>query len=138
MKKLEFILSLILVAFLATSCGSADDAEEYGTKFHDFFKARDYENMVSMISEKGLEASSKEDWIAMFKNVNEKIGDLTSYKKTGFHTKINHGLTTVILNYDIEFGNKIFYAKLYFIKKGNGYKIQKYEFNKDKSKLGDQ
>jgi hypothetical protein len=57
MKKLNSILSFIFVVFLAASCGSAGEAEEFGTKFHEYFKARDYENMVGMISEKGLEAT---------------------------------------------------------------------------------
>ncbi|OQY03359.1 MAG: hypothetical protein B6I20_05205 [Bacteroidetes bacterium 4572_117] len=137
MRKLNFILSFVSIAFFVVSCGSANEAEKFGTEFHEYFKARDYENMVSMISEKGLNATPKEEWIGLFKNVNEKAGDLKSYKKTNFHTSINNGITKVVLSYDIEIGENKFYEKIYFEKHGETYKINMYEFNKDKSKLSE-
>ena len=137
MNKFQLFFSLLFVTLLAVSCDSTNDASEYGKEFHEYFKVKDYDGMANMISEKGLSANPKEDWIGVFEGVNEQFGDLKSYTKTGFNTSINDGITKVTLNYTIKFESETLYEQIEFIKEGEEYKIQFYEFNIDKSELSE-
>lgn len=135
MKKLLNLNLVALVSILILSCGSVGDASKQAEQFHELFKQKNFDQITQMISEEGLEATPAEDWKNLFKTVIEKKGDLKSYKKTGFHTQMNNGVTTVELNYTLNFADETLYEKLTFIKKGDDYKILGWKFNKDKSAL---
>lgn len=135
MRKISSFLSLLLVAFLVVGCDATQDATETGKEFHELLMAGDYDALTEMISEEGLDASSAEDWTDLFMRINES--EIESYKKTGFNTNINNGVTKVTLNYTIELKKEddTYYEEIIFIKKGDEFKLLHFSINKDKSKL---
>ncbi len=138
MNKLQLFFSFLFVALFAVSCGSLGDAGEYGKEFHEHFKANDYEAMALMVSEEGLEATPKEDWIAVFEAANTEYGDIISYKKTGFNMSTSNGTSKIVLSYTLKFETITLYEKLHLIKVGeNEYKVKYYEYNENASKLSD-
>ena len=133
MNKLQLFLSLLLFSILAVSCGSTMDAVEEGKKFHEAYNAGEFQMLANM----SYNSEKVEDALGFYQVMNETYGDFKSFKKTGFHSSINNGITKVVLNYTVEFENfeGKFYEQISFIKDGEVVKISGYNINKDKSKL---
>lgn len=128
MKKL-FPLAILAVLFVTLySCGigvTAKSAEPTANKFYELLKERNYDKIELIIDDA---AGPKEDWIKVLQD-QEVLGNLKSFKKkTGFHTSINNGVTTVELNYVCEYDNGTTDEKLMLKKVDKGFKLAGYEY----------
>ena len=104
----------------AVSCNSVKDATEKGNFFFDSFIEKDYDSMVDLVNDTGLDASPRESWIQYFKDTNAQYGDLKSYKKTGFNIETKNEQTVIELTYSLKFEDKNIEAKIELVKEGNG------------------
>ena len=79
-------------------------------------------------------AGIKDEFYNVFDKHWQSFGKVTSYKKYGFSTNTNNGLTTVLLKYtcETEKGSTV-YEKIKFVKRNGNYKVFQYEYNIDKA-----
>lgn len=97
MKKVYFILILILLVSIATSgCGISSDkaaAENVAAKFFEAVRSKDFDTAITFYSPKFFELNPNVDWLKVLKGVNNKLGDLETYKLVGWHINRYHGIT---------------------------------------------
>lgn len=135
MKKLFFIFFISSLSIFTYNCASVNEADEVAEQFHQFLQNRDFEGITTLLHSKALEATPKNDWIRLFTENAQRNGDLTSFKKTGFNSSINNGIKTVVLDFNIEFGEQQYFERINFQEENGTLKIIYYQFDKNKSKL---
>lgn len=139
MKKIIALSLLFVVPALISACGgigkNANEAEKVGERFYKNLENRDYDIIITMLDPEAVKASPVEDWKRVLEN-KEAYGELESWsKKIGFHSSINNGVSTVTLNYKTKYTQYDFHEKIIFVKRGDKYKILRYEYNTDVNAL---
>jgi len=131
-------LGLFLVGLNFQSCGFAADAEEaekYVDEWYDNLKAKDYDALMAMVDEEGLEANSEEEWRTVLQQ-KEALGEIKSIEKdVGFSANSSDDVTTVTLDYTVEYDLVTIYERIKMVKRGEEYKVLSYQYNEDKSRL---
>ena len=124
-------LLFISISFLMSGCGSGE-ANKVVDEFHQKIEAKEYAYICdNLLSEEAIEATSKEDWMAMFTTI-DSWGELKKRKKaSGFSSKINNGITTVKLKYTFKIDTTLFYERVVTIDDGSGPKILAFSVNTD-------
>lgn len=97
--------AMLLLTFLLSACNFGEAAEEamtYADKFHEHMKNGNEQGMIDMIHEDAL-AADGENFKAFIYSL-KQLGKVKKVKKEmGFNTQISNGVTTVTLNYTVEF-----------------------------------
>lgn len=106
-----------------TQCGSADAGAKTADKFFSAILDGDFEKAAAMVERDPLDST---DIIPNLMAIadNPVNGKLKSFKKSfGFNTKINNGITTVEVPYELKYekGNKSF--NVVIVDRGSGFKI---------------
>lgn len=138
--KFPFVFILVLGATLFTSCGASGDAkkaEKYANEFYRHLKSHNYDAIIPMLDVEALKATPVATWKKILSD-KEVYGDLMKAKKNvGFSSSVSNGNATVALNYTVNYTNYDFYEKIWFVKRGQEYKIWRYEYNEDANNLSD-
>ena len=136
MKHLKlFGISLFFAIFIFSACDSVEEAQVVADEFYEAYNAEDEAKMESLLDKESvIDAGIKDQFYDVFTQHWQVFGKVTSYKKYGFSTNTNNGLTTVLLkfNCETEKGSAV-YEKIKFVKRGDSYKIFQYEYNIDKA-----
>lgn len=96
-----FSLLLISTVFILSSCGlgdTAEKAETFADKYHNFLKAGNETAMLDMIHEEGM-ASDSASFVALIHKMATETTITKVEKKMGFNTSIKNGVATVRLDY---------------------------------------
>jgi hypothetical protein len=130
MKSALLSIGFIFVLLLTmNSCGfgqAKEDAEKAIEVFHQHLDEQNYEAILKMIDPEALQITSKEEWVALFKNINE-YGKMKKIDQDwSFKTNINNGVTTVELSYEVTFENGSIKENFTMRKMGDGFKILGY------------
>ena len=84
----------------------------------------DHASMIKMIHPEGLKVTPEEQWLQIFEDMDE-FGEIQSIKqKPSFHSSYENGVTTVELNYTIEFEAETFNEQLILQKESETFKIK--------------
>ncbi len=122
-----------------SSCG-VGEAEDIGEEFHKRLDAQDYDYIVNnMIDSEALAVTSKDAWFSLFSDMQANWGTPTKREKdTGFKSNYDNGITNVQLDYTLTFDSKIIYERIFFVDRGEGFKISGLFLNEDKDDLHEQ
>jgi len=117
MKRFYFPTFLLLsLSFLLAGCNFGEAAEEamtYADKFHEHMKNGNEQGMIDMIHEDAMSADG-DDFKALIYSL-DQLGKVKKVKKEmGFNTQITNGVTTVTLNYTIEFEDRTMKEEIVF------------------------
>lgn len=136
--KRQSILYFFSLLLVLGSCGFGDaakDAEKYADQFFKHLKTEDYNAIGKMIDEEGLAANSMDEWMSVLEG-KEVCGKLQKVKKKmGFNTSIKNGTTFVSLKYKTTYTDCELHEKLVLVERGKEYKVYRYEYNEDPSKI---
>ena len=83
MKRIYFLISLLLLASLLIGCGTPqeiEDAKGLGQSYYEALKANDFEKAMSFYSLEFFKSTSKGDTLQIMQNLSSKLGDLQSYE----------------------------------------------------------
>lgn len=120
---------IVVSLFTLNSCGLGEakkEAQAAAKIFHKHLKNHNHTSMINMIHPEGLKITPPEQWLEIFEGMDE-FGEVQSIKKdAGFSSNYNNGVTTVELNYTIEFKEKTFNEQIIFQKDGETYKVLGY------------
>jgi hypothetical protein len=116
------------------SCGTGD-ALQVADQFHEKLDNRAFDFICdSLLDEAALEATPREEWMAVFETVSS-WGTITNRKKTNsFSIKTNNGISTVKYNYTMNIGELFFYEALVLRKRGGTHKILNFAINTNKDR----
>lgn len=131
MKKLN-ILSVLLLSvsvLFISACGSVSGAGETGEAFYNHIKNGEYESIVPLLSDEALETTPEQTWVDGIKQINVERGEIESFSKTGFNTEMKNGKTITTLTYKVTYTNGVFTEIITFIKVGEEFKIQFYDYD---------
>ena len=122
-----------------SSCG-VGEAEDIGEEFHKRVDAQDYDYIVNnMIVSEALAVTSKDAWFSLFSDMQANWGTPTKREKdTGFKSNYDNGIINVQLDYTLTFDSKIIYERIFFVDRGEGFKISGLFLNEDKDDLHEQ
>ena len=128
MKTALLSLGFIVVSlFLLNGCGlseSKKEAQSSAKIFHKSMMNHDHASMIKMIHPEGLKVTPEEQWLQIFEDMDE-FGEIQSIKqKPSFHSSYENGVTTVELNYTIEFEAETFNEQLILQKESETFKIK--------------
>ena len=126
MKKISYLLLLLVPIFLFSTCSSISGASETADEFYNHIKNHDYKKVIHLLDKAALDVTPEEIWITGLEDIKEQRGDIEKFSKTGFESKNNNGKTIVILNYKVTYSNGIYNEILTFYKVGEKYKIYDY------------
>ncbi|MEA3452066.1 MAG: hypothetical protein U9Q83_09225 [Bacteroidota bacterium] len=137
MRKINLFISLVIIVSLVAGCKSTWYAGTKGKEFHKLLTSEKYEKLGDMISQEGIVATPKEEWIVFFEDINKLGGNIESIEKIssekedyGDKTKI-----TIIYLLEFEFQEDSFYEEIVFVLDGNKYELLSYSLNKDKDEF---
>jgi len=107
MRGLPVALGLCLAASLSAGCGLGKAKQEAVKVAESYFasvKQKDYRTALALYSAEFFQQTKRDDWLEILKKVNARLGDLKSYRLTGWqvHTNIGRG-TYVALNYRVTY-----------------------------------
>jgi hypothetical protein len=138
MKKLfKFSALIFAVAVMFWGCKALSESDKVVKEFYDDIKAEKYDAFVSLLDTAALTANPAKEWTELASGTVAKIGKLKSYSQTSFNTSIKDGVTKTVLDYTVQYENNTTYDRIVVVKRGTAYKILRWEFNTDKSKLED-
>ena len=129
---LLFFGFVVISLFALNSCGLGEaktEAQAAAKIFHKHMRNRDHESMVNMIHSEGLTLTPKEEWLKLFKGL-DVLGKIKNIKQDmSFHTSIENGVTTVELNYTIDYIKRTMNEQLILKKEGKTFKLIGYSIN---------
>lgn len=128
--KNAFHLLLFFCCIQLSSCG-VNDAENFADLFHAKMDAGEYQYIVDhMIDEEGLRIDSKEQWLAFFEQSEITWGKAQSRETNfDFQSEYNNGITSVELNFEVQYPSKKMYERLYLVDRGEGFKVSGFFLN---------
>jgi hypothetical protein len=114
MKKLARIIILVLIAGILTGCTSTLDksASALADQYYQSVQNKEYNLTLPDFSSSFFEKTSQADWILILENMNNKLGDLKSYKLSNWNERTIEGIgniqsgTTYTLQYDVTYANE--------------------------------
>ena len=128
MKKFHLLLLLIPLTLIACS---TEEAEKLADEYHKKLQAEQDEYIVDhLVDPEQLSLDGRDAWLGLFDLVHSwgKITNVT--KSMGFHKNYNNGVTTVDLDYELEFEPRLtVQEKISLIDRGDGYKVWGVEYN---------
>ena len=123
MKRIGSILALGILLIGIGSCADTKKAEKFADNFFKLLKAKNYSTAANMISRDVLDSTDYNEKLKKYCN-DPVLGKFVSAKKNmGFNTKINNGITTVELPYEVTFENEVRNSTVTLIDKGDGFKV---------------
>jgi hypothetical protein len=128
-KNYTILFFTILSTLISTNCGSISGASEQGDTFYELIQNKQFNEVLDLLDEMALEATSKEEWIRGLENLYSERGKIENFNKTGFNTSIENDENLVRLDYSVTYTNGVFKEQIEFIKKDHEYKIVTYKFN---------
>ncbi len=134
MKKTISILLVVSVMLSLTYCG-VSDSSKVGDDFYQMLKTKDYDKLGALLSDEALAANPKEDWINLFKKLDNAYGTFKSYSRQSFHTGVNGGVHRTELMYEVIYDTDTLYHQMKFIEVGDSYKLSFFRSVSDKSKF---
>jgi len=139
MKTIYILIAIIATGLLSSGffCNSVSQSGKMGDQFYSLLQKNDFNSIIKMLDEDALNEYSQKEWLELFASRNKYLGELKSYKTTGFHKNTTSGLQITKLNYEVHNLNGIVYEEIEFIKRGNDYKILNYQFAPDLAQLSD-
>ncbi|MBL7897550.1 MAG: hypothetical protein JNJ99_03360 [Crocinitomicaceae bacterium] len=134
--KRNFLVILTILTVIVTSCG-VGPAEETADEFHKKLDAGEYDYIVeNLIDEEILNQTGPEVWYNMFDQIEALWGKAKERKQDfGFKSNMNNGVTTVQLDYVVEFEGYTVYERMFLVDRGKGSKISGVFMNEDKATL---
>ncbi len=137
MKTIYIIIGIIVTGFICSGffCNSVTQSGKMGDQFYSHLQENDYNAIIEMLDKDALSAYSKDEWVELLNSRNQYLGNLKSYKNTGFHKNTSNGIEITKLNYEVNNLNGLVYEEIEFIKRGNDYKILNYRFAPDLAEL---
>jgi hypothetical protein len=135
MKK-NLLLILASLTVLITSCG-VGPAEETADEFHKKLDAGEYDYIVdNLIDKETLDQTGEEVWYNMFDQIEALWGKAKERKQDfGFKSNIINGVTSVQLDYVVEFEGYTVYERMFLVDRGQGSKISGVFMNENKATL---
>ena len=125
MKKLSHILIAVI---LLSACGTKnkDAAEREGNRFFNTIKAKEFTRALNFYGEKFYDHVDRDDWRGSLVSLNEKLGDLKSYKLERWKIDTKSGIagTYYSLEYRVAYSNKIAKETLTLLEKENSEEIK--------------
>jgi hypothetical protein len=136
MKKCLLVLITILMIGLSAGCSLDKSAETLGSNYYQSIMNKDFNQTVSFFSPQFFEKTSKEDALSILQNINNKLGDLVSYKLESWDKNIQKGIgsvksgTTYVLKYSVVYSKDTDTETLsLFQPSGGELKIQGFNIN---------
>ena len=130
-------IPLLVSGFLLFSCG-VGDAEKIADQYHQNMENHSFETIVNQqLSEEAISITPKAEWLDLFSQV-MGLGDLKKIDKvSGFNSKMNNGVTTVILRYKYDFEGDVedLYEKIILVRNGGDFKINGMAWHTDLNQL---
>ena len=106
----SLICIICLAALLLSGCGiakSVNAASSVTDSYYDAMKQKDYDKLLTMYSDTFFEKKDKDEWKDSLAVINKKLGDLKSYKLTGWNVNIRAGIggnaEVYVLTYSVEY-----------------------------------
>ncbi len=139
MKTVYILIAIVATGMISSGffCNSVSKSGKMGDQFYTYLQKDDYKSIIKMLDKNALNEYSQKEWIELFVSRNKYLGNLKSYKNTGFHTNTSDSLQTTKLDYEVSSLNGLVYEEIEFIKRGNDYKILNYRFTPDLAELED-
>ena len=93
MKTIYILIAIIATGVISSGffCNSVSQSGKVGDDFYTLLQKNDYKSIVAMLDKEALNEYAKEDWIKLFTSRNKYLGNLKSYKNTGFHKNTSKG-----------------------------------------------
>lgn len=138
MIEIKPLLFIGVIGLFLMSCGSGDNAkkaEKYGEIFYKYLRAHDYKSIEGLLDEEALKATPVAMWNKVLSD-KEEYGEIENVeKKIGYSSSVSNGNVTISLNYKVDYTQLDFHEKIWFVKRGDTYKIWRYEYNQDPNNL---
>lgn len=124
MKRFAFSFLLLTgLLFSFAQCGSAEAGEKMADTFFSLIMEKDFEKAEKLIDRPIGDTSNFIQQLEWMEN-NPTNGQLLGFKKSiGFSTKMNNGVTTVELPYNLKYENGVQAVKVVIQNRGSGHKI---------------
>jgi hypothetical protein len=136
MKKVVFIALCLMLIGSATGCSLDKSAETLAVSYYQAVMNKDYNQAVTYFSSQFFEKTSKADLLSILQNINNKLGDLKSYKLENWGKNTRRGVgtvssgTTYTLKYSAVYSNETDTETLtLFQPSGGELKILGFQFN---------
>ena len=105
-----FAAVAFLLGLLLWQCGSAvttgtKHADQAVNQFHAQFNAGQYEQIYSQAAPEFQQSASKDEIIALFQHLHERLGDAQSTTRTGWNATATTGGSFVTVVYDTKFSS---------------------------------
>ncbi len=137
MKNTFLLLFSVLLLFSCNLDLGNEEAIKSAETFHNSLKNKQYDAIIeNQISSEGLSVSSKEEWIDLFKLLEEYDGIEKVEKSLGFSSLISNGVHTVKFRYKyfLNSGKKV-YENLTLIKEDDRFKVHSLLWNENEGNL---
>lgn len=135
MKKLTLLFVLAAFLLAITGCAKIGNSEKVAEEFYEIVKAKTYNDIVPLLSNEALKASTQDTWLSVLKAKEGYWGGLISYEKTYSGVKTENGLTLTELRYTVENEKGKTYELLYFIEQDGEEMIYFYQYAATESEL---
>jgi hypothetical protein len=122
MKKLFLYLTVFTSIFLF-SCEEVDEAKSVTEDFYSYRQSQDYDKVLTTMSEKIYDFSSEEEIRSSLEALDGSMGELNSYKSTGFNISTDNGQTVASFTYKVIYDNGVMTDSLALLKESDSYKI---------------
>ncbi|MBI3133680.1 MAG: hypothetical protein HYZ14_03300 [Bacteroidetes bacterium] len=134
-----FYALIAIMACVFSSCG-VGEAEDTASEFHKKLDNREYMHIVeNMIDKETLEETGEAEWFEVFEYVEATWGTAESRNEDfDFESAINNGITTVELNYTVNYPSKTMYERLFLVDRGSGFRVTGFFLNETKAGLDEQ
>ena len=123
MKKMYLFVSLIALVGL-TSCG-VGAAEDFTKEFHEKLDNKEYDYIVqNMLDPISVAETGEQQWYDMFAHIETNWGTAISRDEAfDFESNTTNGITTVTLNYNVNFKDVTMFERIFLVDRGDGFKV---------------
>ena len=92
MKKLVMVLVGLLIIALVAGCSLDKSADSLANGYYQSIQNKDYNKAASFLSANFLKKTSQADFVQILQNINNKLGDLQSYKLNSWNKNSQAGV----------------------------------------------
>lgn len=121
---------------LLNSCGKGA-AEELAAEFHQKLDQKEYTYIVEhLIDPVTLEETGDGQWYSVFEYVEANWGTAESRDENfEFESSYNNGISSVELNYTVQYKSQTMYERIFLVDRGDGFKVSGFFLNETKEGL---